>query len=208
MHFSYSTLNMLRTHSHCWINKQMGIKPEQKWYFTAGTEGHDLIQKHVSNAKKDPRLEGLEEYFPIVEKRPFDPDCKFSFMFEGYEIIGFFDGKNYETRHFLEIKLSGQPWSIGKFKRAVQRKIYAVAEPVFTHATLITGSLHPNEWKQTPPKVYTIENTDKDREEAKKWLSEGIEIFENGDFNGGLDESGRCTDPRCPWGNKCHFKSF
>ena len=198
---------MLRTASHCWINKMMKIQPEQYDYFTAGKEGHRIIQDHVAGIKKDPRLAFLTEVFPIVERRDFDPDCKFKMEIRGYDFIGFYDGKDPAYKRFLEIKLSSSPWTLGKFKDAIQRKIYALAEPTYTEAMLITGSLKPDEWIITKPKIMTVDLTKADRDEAMQWINEGIDIFENGDFNGGLDENGRCNLGRgCPWGDACHFK--
>ncbi len=207
MYFSYSTLNFLHTHSHCWINRMMGIKAEQNASMKKGIDGHEIIQRHVGGIKSDPRIEYLTEQFPIVEPKDKE-SCKFVFQFMGYDILGFLDGDDPDNKRFLEIKLSSSPWSLKQFKDAVQRKIYALAKPEYTSATLITGSLYPDEWPGKRLKVIQVPLTDKDREEAKIWMKEGIEVFENGDFNGGLDEDGRCTDPRCPWGNNCHFKKI
>ena len=208
VHFSYSTLNFLHTHSHCWINKMMGIKVPENESMRLGKLNQRIIQEHVSGFKKDPRISYLTAEFSVVEKRDFDEDTKFTLNLFGYEIIGFFDGKSPEDKRSLEIKLSSSPWSMGKFKDSIQRKIYTLAEPNYTESTLITGSLHPEEWEQNKLKFFVIKNTEKDKEDALKWIKEGILIFENGDFNGGLDEEGRCTDPWCPWGNACHFKQI
>ncbi len=90
MHLSYSTIKLLYDHPHCWLNKQMGIKAEEKPWMTEGREAHAIIQAHVSGKKPDERLKHIDFHFPIVEERDFDPRCKFSFQFHEYEIIGFF----------------------------------------------------------------------------------------------------------------------
>lgn len=183
-----------------------GVKPEEKDFFKKGHEGHRLIQDHVAGIKKHEFLEHITEHFSIVEKVDFDKDCKFTMTIRGYEFIGFFDGKNPENKRFLEIKLSSTPWSLGKFKDSIQRKVYALAEPTYTKAVLITGSLEPVEWKTNKLKVFELGLTQKDRDEALDWINKGLDIFEAGDFNGGLDENGRCTDRFCPWGQACFFK--
>lgn len=208
LHFSYSTLNMLQTNSHCWINKMLKIKQEDKSYFRAGHEGHKIIQDHVAGRKKDERINYLVDEFPITEAHDFDINCKFSIQVGGYEVIGYLDGDDPANKRFLEIKLSGTPWSMMKFKNSMQRKIYGLAKPDYTSSVLLTGSLNPNEWERNHLKRYPVPITQKDRDDAKAWILSGIAIFENGDFNGGLDEDGRCTDPRCPWGKSCHFKQL
>jgi hypothetical protein len=208
LHFSYSTLNMLQTYSHCWINKMLKVKQEDRSYFRAGHEGHKIIQDHVAGRKRDDRINYLVDTFPITEAVDFDTNCKFSIQVGGYEVIGYLDGDDPENKRFLEIKLSGSPWSMMKFQRAMQRKIYGLAKPNYTNSVLLTGSLDPNDWTRNKIKRYVVPITDKDREEAVAWIKSGIAIFENGDFNGGLDENGRCTDPGCPWGRNCHFKNI
>lgn len=209
MRFSYSTINDLVTCSHSWINRMMGKKKPWAIYFDQGKDGHRIIQDHVAGIKKDPRIDYLTETFPIVEKTAFDPDCKFEMRIRGYSFIGFLDLQDPEKRRFGEIKLSGTPWSLGKFRDAVQRKIYALAHPEYETGVLITGRLDPNEWATTKLKVMEMPLTAKDREEAMEWINAGIDVFEAGDFNGGLDpETGRCADSRCPYGQNCHFRSF
>lgn len=213
MHFSYSTLNWMQTHSHCWINKMMGIKQERKYYFEEGTKAHRLIQNHVAGIEVRNDLDYLNVSFPLVEEKNFDEKLKFKFEYRGYQIIGYFDGWNFETRQFLEIKSSATPWSIAKFKKADQRKMYALAStldsnfPIAKEAILITGSRDPRDWATKRLKVCKVPIVDKDYEDAKKFMDKGIDIFESGDFNGGL-EDGRCVDRWCPWGNKCHFKGL
>lgn len=208
LHFSFSTLNMLKTSSHGWINKMMKIKQEEKQYFIDGRNCHRIVQDHIGNIAKDPRIDYLTEHFPIVERKNFDPECKFTIEVKGYKIIGYYDAKDPKNKRFGELKFSGQPWSLGKFKDSPQRKIYALAEPTYTEALLITGSLNPDDWKNEMTRLKTrkIALTDQDRKEAVQWLEEALTIFENGDFNGGLNEEGRCIDRFCNWGANCSFR--
>lgn len=205
MHFSFSTLNMLLEHPHCWVNKMAGIKQEDKEYFKLGRAGHNVIQKHVSGKEPHEHLKHITEKFPIVEERAFDDRCRFEFQYKGYKIVGFFDGLDPEAGRFLEIKLSGNPWSIAKFKKAEQRKLYALAWPEATESVLITGKLNQDEWEKEPPKIYTVPVTKKDRESVKKWMDSALAVFEEGDFTKDL-EDGRCNDPWCYWGKNCVFK--
>lgn len=224
LHFSYSTLRMLKEYSHCWINKQLKIKPEERWYFTEGKDGHRIIQDHIGGIKKDPRLAFLEERFSQVEERDFDEKMKFTLNIDGYKIIGFADAKDPlgSPKRIGEIKLSSTLWTIKKYQDSIQRKIYSLAFPDYPLSVLITGSRNPNEWCQwagipgesdpLPKKnkfaLFDVPNTEKDKKDAEKWIKEGLAIFEAGDFNGGLDENGRCISRDCPWGANCHFKNL
>lgn len=193
---SYSSLNNLHN-GHEWLNKQMGIPVPDYPFLTAGRKAHRIIQDHVSGVKSDKRLKHIEIDFPIVEQVNFDPECKFSFPVGGYEIFGYIDGKDPVNRRFLEIKTSSNLWSMGKFKNAIQRKIYATALPGYSEAYLITGSKDPDEWVKYPPKLYSIKLTKKDKMDAMDWILKGIMKLESGDFTGGLDENGRCKG--CFW---------
>lgn len=220
IHFSFSTIQycLQPENSHNWINKMAKVKKPVFPAMTAGHEGHRIIQDHVSGKKKDPRIDYITEYFPIVEEKSFDERCKIIIRIDDYEVMGFLDGDNPEAKRFLEVKLSGglngkdpTPWSLGQFKDSVQRKIYALAREDYPEAVLITGSLDPEHWKNemTRLKVRRVDNTPQDRADALKWLKDGIAVFENGDFNGGLDDEGRCTMGRmCSYGDNCQFKQF
>lgn len=212
LQLSYSTINMLYTASHNWLNKQMGLKPEDHDYYHQGIEGHRLIQDHVSGKKPDERLAHIKFSFPIVEEVDFDKRCKFEVPFEvtglknEYSIIGFVDGKNLEEKRILEIKVSSAPWSVMKFQQALQRKVYAMSLIDMVETIGVTAVRNPEDWKKEQPKVYRIPNTEQDRQEAREWILGGIKIIESGDFKGGLDENGKCTDPRCYYGVNCQFK--
>ncbi len=204
-HLSYSTINMILEHPHCWLNKVMGFKQEVKPWMTEGHEAHEIIQKHVSGKLVDSRLSGITMKFPVVEECDFDPKCKFSFMREGIEVIGFFDGLDEENNRFLEIKTSSEPWPISKYQDSYQRKLYAVAKPKFTESILITCKRDPDAWMVNPPKVYRLPLTAQDREEAESWIMTAIAFIKSGDYTGDLVD-GKCIDSRCPYGNQCQFK--
>lgn len=201
---SYTTLSGVRDASHTWINKQLGLKREFKKEFGLGKEAHRIIQEHVSGKNLHPYLDHIKDTFPIVEKIDFDPDCKFEVqMDDKYSIMGYLDGINRELGRFLEIKTSSNPWSISKFVNAMQRKMYAYAFPELKEAMLITCQKEPEAWQYQKPKVYLINNTEKDRAEALQWILDSISIIEKGDFTGGLDDNGKCTG--CIYGGNCNF---
>lgn len=206
LHFSYSSLNDLISCPHSWINKMMGIKKPDYGYFKEGKEGHRIIQDHIGGIKPYSKIEYLTERFSIVEEKEFDPRCKFEIFIDGYSIIGFLDARDEKEKKIGEIKLSSSPWSQGKFRSSPQRKIYALAHPECERSILITGSRNPDEWDTNKLIIRELQITKKDREEAEEWIKKGLQIFENGDFTGGLDENGRCIDPRCPYGNNCYAR--
>ena len=83
---------------------------------------------------------------------------------------GFFDGLNMELNDLLEIKTSSSMWSIAKFEKLIQRKIYGWAMPTLKRAILITAPRDPAKWDREPPKVLPVPFTEKDRIEAKQWI--------------------------------------
>lgn len=202
---SYSSLNILHTCPHCWLNKVCYIPQPEKPEWEEGKLCHRIIQDHVSGRKIDKRLKHIDITFPVVELKDFDEQCRFEFKFGDYLIIGFVDGREDDYTRFLEIKSSSTPWSVGKFKRSMQRRIYCLADDRYEEAVLITGQRKPELWEDDPPKVYRVPATKEDREEAKVWIAEGIKILEKGDFTQDLD-GGVCTNPYCWWGKSCQFK--
>ena len=88
----------------------------------------------------------------------------------------------------------------------MQRKIYALAKPEYTETICITCSKNVEEWKNEKPKLFRVPTTQRDRDEAIKWILGGIEIIESGDYTGGLNKEGKCINPRCYYGVNCQFK--
>lgn len=208
---SYTSLNAIHN-GHEWLNKQMGIPVPDYTFLKDGKDAHRIIQDHVAGIKKDDRLSHIEINFPIVETEDFDPKCKFEVEFTpNYTLFGYIDGLDPENKRFLEIKTSSVPWSMQKFKDAMQRKVYALALLDYKEAYLITCKKDPNSWDNgDAPKLFSIPITEKDREDAHAWIADGIARLEEGDFKGGLDENGKCTG--CFWNMpqfkhlaNCHF---
>lgn len=211
---SFSTLNLLHTCPHNFLNKQMQIKPEEKKEWAEGKHCHDLIQAHVSGKKKHKYLKYIKCKFPVVEEQDFDPRCKWEKIFkmdgEDFKIIGFYDGRTLDFTQLLEGKFSSSgAWSISKFQKSMQRKLYAWSDFRFEEAIIITGQRDPKLWKDDPPKVYKVPMTGQDRDDAIEWIREGIHIFKDGDFLKDLEIiNGKptCTNKWCWWGNRCHWK--
>lgn len=224
---SYSSLTNL-SNGHEWLNKQMGIEVPEYSFLQEGRDAHRVIQDHVSGKKKHPDLAHIKTVFPIVEEKDFDERCKFSFKVEmvkgmykpldKYEIRGFYDGRLKNFSETMEGKFSSTPWSIGKFKKDIQRKIYALSNDKIKTQHIITGPRDMSKWKVTPPTISDLKPDKKDKEDARKWIIEGIELLEGGVFTKGLDLDqenargvlGRCTD--CFWNMpryrdiaSCHF---
>lgn len=235
LQLSYSTINMVKEASHNWVNKLMGLKPQDRPYYHTGKAGHDIIQAHLSGKHKTPYLEHIPYTFPLVEEKDFDERLKFNvtlkslidryseflapslFPKEEYNLIGFFDAMDKASCRFGEIKISSSPWGITQFANLMQRKIYSLAIPLFREVVCITAHssvpqdldniVATEQWAIQKPKYYTIPCTQEDRIEALKWILEGIEIIESGDYSGGLDATGVCAlGDRCYYGVNCSFK--
>jgi hypothetical protein len=208
---SYSSISNLYN-GHEWLNKQLGIPVPDYPFLKEGKEAHRIIQDHVSGKIKNEFLKHIEINFPIVEEKDFDERCKFTIPIgDKYLVSGFIDGIDIKNDRFLEIKTSSKPWSMTQFRDAMQRKIYALSNPKFKEAYIITGSKNPSVWEKEPPKIYSLSLTQKDRDEALDWIRGGILILESGKFTGGLDENGKCTG--CFWNMdryqnlaNCHFQ--
>ena len=193
MRLSYSSLNSIHQ-GHEWLNKQMGIQVPRYPFLDQGKDAHRIIQRHVSGIEKDPRLSHIECEFPIVEEVDFDKRCQFQFNVSGgYTIFGYVDGKDQANMRLLEIKTADKPWSLLKFEKSMQRKLYALAHPMYEEAYLITGNKQVEKWGSEPLKLYSLSLTERDRLDAQAWIAKGIAILESGEFTGGLDENGRCT---------------
>lgn len=233
IYLSYSSLNMLHNSSHQWACKMMGIEVPRNIYFDGGNYGQRIIQAHVSGKKKFDILEKLTQPFTVVEEKQFDERCKFVKHIEyGSDTIiiqGFADGLNPTEKRMMEIKLSSTPWSIGKYKKSMQRKIYAWGFPQYEKGLLVTGMMLTREqiqeagndwlnwkaedwekrilenWTESPPTASECAMTKEDAQEAEEYILKGIEILRAGDFTGGL-ENGVCTDRYCLYGDNCYFK--
>jgi len=241
MKLSFSTMRLLHECPHCYVNKISGIKQPESIYLTEGKIAHGIAQRHVSGVEAHPALEHIALTFAVVEKRDFDPDCKFlvpvgqdlallnvedfctcDFPNEKdgqcrkcgkeippYVILGFIDGLDKkvsdEPTVMLECKFSGSPWSLGKYKKDPQRKIYGWAMRTVKTAYLITGKRKPEEWETIKPVTRKVDFTEQDYKDAEEWMAEAIRRIENKEFYSDL-VNGKCVDPRCYWGERCMFK--
>lgn len=201
---SYSSLEMLHSHPHTWLLKQMGIPQPENDFFEEGKICHRIIQDHVARIKTDDRLKHILIQFPVVEVEDFDKKCYFEFPMGDYLIRGYYDGLDIENGRFLEIK-SGSSWSFSKYQKSFQRKLYALSNLAFKEAYLILCARSPQEWTKDLPKTFKLPLTDQDREEAKQWVLDGIKILESGDLKADLVD-GKCVDRFCFWGANCSFK--
>jgi len=226
---SFSSLNQLHEASHQWLNRQYGIQVPDYHFFKEGKIAHNVIQKHVSGEEKCDDLKHIKDEFPIVERRDFDPACKITMFVkpngeeveffskkedklitiatndpirDEYEITGYVDGRTEDWKKLMEAKSSGTPWSLGRFQKSQQRKIYHLATGC-EEQILITCTRDLELWKDKKPKIFSLKPTPQDATEAALWIAQGIQILEAGDFTGGLDENGKCTG--CLYGNNCYY---
>jgi hypothetical protein len=125
---------------------------------------------------------------------------------EEYEIRGYVDGHDPVKGRICEIKSSSTPWTLGKFHSLMQRKVYALGFSNYKEFIGITCLRDPLLWSVEKPKMFRMPLTELDRREAFEWIMGAIKIIESGDYSGGLDENGKCTNPRCYYGKNCAFK--
>lgn len=93
-----------------------------------------------------------------------------------------------------------------RFSKVNAKKVYALAHPEYKELVGITALSDDSQWPTTPPKVYPIPLTERDRKEALEWIMKAIETIEKADFKGGLDENGKCALRFCNFGENCQFK--
>lgn len=221
---SYSSLSILHDRPHCWLNKMMGIPQPEKPEWAVGKRIHRIVQDHVAGIKPDERFSHIDYKFPVVEEVDFDERCKFEldmaemidkygkFISGGmvnvvnprYKIIGFRDGSNFDERRFLEIKSSDPVWSLSRFKKSFQRKIYTLTGE-FDECLLITLPKDESRWSENTIKTYLLKATEQDKVDAMKYILDGIKILESGNFTTDLVD-GKCIDRWCYWGANCQFK--
>ncbi len=193
---SYSTLNELINEPHTWLCKQMGLPRMTSRAMQEGTDAHGVIQRHVSNVEKDPRLKTLTLFFPVVETKRQDPATHFQCEINAeYSVHGYMDGKNEPEGKGLEIKTSSTPWGMTKFYNLVQWKIAALAQPWLNEMWFITCT---RDLKN--PMCFNTPVTDKHREQALEFIKKGIAIIEGGDFSyNGVGRSRYCNYIGCPF---------
>lgn len=209
MRLSFSTMRLLHECPHNYVNKISGIKQPESPALIEGKLAHRIMQDHVSGTKIHPALEHMDLHFPVVERVDFDPNCKFEVPFGDHSIFGFVDGLDRPTNDnptvILEGKFSSSPWSLGKYKKDPQRKIYGWALRTVKVAYLITGKRTPDEWADSRVLTRKVKYVEKDYADAEEWMSEAIRKINEKDFYGDLVD-GKCIDPRCYWAERCMFK--
>lgn len=209
MRLSFSTMRLLHECPHCYVNKMFKIKQPESIYLVEGKIAHGIMQRHVSDVEEHPAFAHIGLKFPVVEKIDFDPDCKFEVPFGKHTIIGFIDGLDKRVDEkptvMLEGKFSSSPWSLGKYKKDPQRKIYGWAMRSVKTAYLITGKRTPEEWETIKPVTRKVDFTEQDYKDAEDYMSKAIKMIEEKDFYGDLD-NGVCTSYNCWYGANCMFK--
>lgn len=165
-------------------------------------------------------LSDIDISFDIVEEKDRDERTFFEFNLRekmaefkqessfknDYVVVGYYDGLNADKTRFLEIKTSSNPWSIGKFKRSFQRKIYALSNTNLKEAYLITCGRKISDWILKKPKIYKLKITEQDYIDALSFINNAVALLEKGDFRGGLNENGVCDSYGCYYGKNCQFK--
>lgn len=192
-----------------------GAEVPDNAYFRNGHRIQKLITDHLQGIAPRKDLAHLEEKlgsFDLFEEETAkygDPRVKlqkvFEILGEQVKVTGYFDMKDTVGMRCGEIKAYGKMWSVGQFASSYQRKIYGLLEPEFKASVLITAVPNEAEWVSLPPKVYPITYTQKDREDALKWITKAVELIKKGDFTGGLVD-GKCINRFCNYGENCHFK--
>lgn len=192
---SYTTLNDLINEPHTYLCKVMGLQKFTTPQMNEGKEAHRIIQAHISDIKFDERLGMITEHFPIVEEKDQDEKTHFTYPInDTYAIHGYIDGINLENKRFLEIKTSSTPWSIQKFNKLIQWKIYALSGD-FEEVVFITCTRDIRKVAK-----YSIKITTDHIQEALDFINKGIAILESGDFSyKGQGKSKYCNYIGCPF---------
>lgn len=201
MKLSYSTINMLHTASHIWVNRLLGIPRVDYPWFSEGRTLHRIVQGHVSGKRPVKELKEFTDRFPLVEEVDFDDRLRFTLPWhDGHELFGFIDGIDHEGHRLLEIK-TGTMYSLGKFGESMQRKIYQMAFPTYSMILFTCNKT------VVPYKTYEHPAiTEHEMKSVVDWVNEGIDIIEKNVFTGGLDANGKCAVRYCEQGDQCHFK--
>jgi len=190
---SYSSLYDLHISPHSWLNKQLGVVKETTPAMEKGKELHKLIQDHVAG-KKDTRLSAIEWEFPTAEFH-----CRKDWN-EKYQLHAYLDGCNFASKTFMEVKTGKNAWTQGRFNDLIQAPYYAFVSNL--HKCYFVTC----DFDLKTIKTFYKEFTPDDLEKARKWAEDGIKILE-GDLKADLVD-GKCLLERCPYGNKCFFKSL
>jgi len=190
---SYSTLADLKKWKHSWINKMLGLPKKEFEFLKEGKEIHKVLLGHMAGVQPDERImkreaNGGDFQLPkleVYEKVDFDPDTKKYFdVDDKYSMVTFVDGLNLTESFILEVKTSSKAWTPGMYRDLMQRKIYSIAFPGMKRSFLVSSGRDQTlpGWEHSI-KVFSMQNSEKDREEAMRWIKEGIAVLEKGDFD-------------------------
>jgi hypothetical protein len=128
-------------------------------------------------------------------------------------VIGFYDGYTLNKETLLEIKFSRSGgWSLGRFKKSPQRKIYGLSDKNFKKAILITGKivdivdLEGNVTGTTIEGINVLEVpfTEADRQQAKNYILDAIAKIEAGEFT--IPENPNCA--MCVYRKSCPKSNY
>ncbi len=160
---SYSTMNALIHEPHTFICKYtLALETFTTPYLEEGRRLHRIVQDHVSGRAEHPALAHLP-YFPHVEQVDFDPAMKVRLPIdERFSFFGYVDGKNPQTKQFLEIK-TGSSWSKQRFIDLVQWKLYAAALPDYAEVVFVNCPRSERYWRASNVRVYRHTITEADR---------------------------------------------
>ena len=209
---SYSTLSDLKKLRHTWLNKMMGLPKKEFKYLQEGKDVHNVLLPHMAGVKLDPRITKREKAdsrfklppLELYEKVDFDPDVKRYFdVDDKYSFIVFTDGLNLTEKYRVEVKSSSSAWTLGMVRKLVQRKIQGIAFPETDRSYLVSSARNLNlpGWEFSINSV-PAKDTEEEKEEAWKWIMEGVKILEKGDFEPDKDELEFIESPY----NKCWYE--
>lgn len=208
---SYSTLSDLKKLRHTWLNKMMGLPKKPFKFLDEGKAVHNVLLPHMAGVKLDPRLTKREKdntpfklpKLELYEKIDFDPDVKRIFdVNDKYSFVVFTDGLNLTKKFRVEIKSSSSAWTLSKVRDLIQRKIQGIAFPETNSSYLVSSArnLDLPGWELSV-KVFPAKDTEKEKEEAWKWIMEGVKILEKGEFEPDKKELEFIESPY----NKCWY---
>lgn len=177
-YLSYTSMNDLQLCPHTWLCKMAGYPKKDFGFFAKGKNAHRVIQHHLMGLTKHEILSQLQiPPFAIVELREKDPNTHIEMKYGDYLVHGYVDAISPDRRDFMEIK-TGSSWSVGKFYRLMQWRIYAKALG-YKKAYFLNAPFDPSEWTVDNVKIYSTLIDPKEYEKADEFIHKSIHIVEN-----------------------------
>ena len=209
---SYSTLSDLKKWRHSWLNKMMKLPKKEFKFLQEGRDVQDVLLPHMAGVKLDKRITKREKAdsrfklppLELYEKIKFDPDVEGRFDVNyKYSFVVYTDGLNLTEKFRVEVKSSSSTWTLGMVRNLVQRKIQAIAFPETNRSYLVSAArnLKLPGWELSI-KSLPAKDTEEEKEEAWKWIMEGVKILEKGDFEPDKEELEFIESPY----NKCWYE--